>query len=84
LSCSQNNKNILNVLEVLHAHQGDQIVQIFALRVIVFFGQVIEKYRIIPDTLATIFRGKIYVLMLTKNGLGYILGDFFHQLVWSP
>jgi hypothetical protein len=22
--------------------------------------------------------------MLTKNGLGYILGDFFHQLVWSP
>jgi hypothetical protein len=25
-----------------------------------------------------------YALILTKNGLGYILGDFFQKLIWSP
>jgi hypothetical protein len=28
--------------------------------------------------------GKSYALILTKNGPGYILGDFFHKLIWSP
>jgi hypothetical protein len=25
-----------------------------------------------------------YVLILRKNVLGYILGDFFHKPIWSP
>jgi hypothetical protein len=25
-----------------------------------------------------------YVLILTKNGLAQILGDFFYKLIWSP
>jgi hypothetical protein len=28
---------------------------------------------------APFFWGNIYILMLTKYGLGYILGDFFHK-----
>jgi hypothetical protein len=30
------------------------------------------------------FRGKTHALILTKNGLGNILGDFFHKHIWSP
>jgi hypothetical protein len=33
-------------------------------------------YRNNPHYFAPYFRGKRYVLILTKNGLGYILGDF--------
>jgi hypothetical protein len=32
--------------------------------------------------LTTFFLG--YVLILTKNGMGNILGDFFLKLVWAP
>jgi hypothetical protein len=37
-----------------------------------------EKY------LGNIFHSKIYVLILTKNVLGYILGKFFCNLFGSP
>jgi hypothetical protein len=30
------------------------------------------------------FRGKIYVLVLTKIGLSYDLADFFRKCIWSP
>jgi hypothetical protein len=44
-----------------------------------------ENYIRSPNVLATFFYGKItYVLISTENGLGYILGDFFHKLIWSP
>jgi hypothetical protein len=33
--------------------------------------------------LATLQHGKMYVLILTKTWLGYILGDFFHNLTLS-
>jgi hypothetical protein len=29
-------------------------------------------------------QGKGSAQISTQNGLGYILGDFFHKLVWSP
>jgi hypothetical protein len=32
----------------------------------------------------SLFRGKSLALILKKNVLGYILGDFFHKLIWSP
>jgi hypothetical protein len=51
--------------------------EFWAQSVIGFFVQVIENYRISPSVWATIFHGKFYVLILTKNELGYILGDFF-------
>jgi hypothetical protein len=42
----------------------------------VFFGQVIKKYRISQRKFGHYFtREKMYVLILTKNVLGYILGD---------
>jgi hypothetical protein len=31
-----------------------------------------------------VFCQKTYVLILTKHGLGYILGDSFHKLIRSP
>jgi hypothetical protein len=30
------------------------------------------------------FRGKSSAFILTKGGLCYKLGDFFHELIWSP
>jgi hypothetical protein len=35
-----------------------------------------EKYKSSLYKEQLCFRGKTYVLILTKNGLGYILGDF--------
>jgi hypothetical protein len=43
-----------------------------------------KNYRSSPNWVATFSRCKINVLILTKHGLGYILGDFFQKLVWSP
>jgi hypothetical protein len=40
------------------------------------FGQFSEKYKRSTNVLGAFFHGKSYVLRLTKNGLGYTLGDF--------
>jgi hypothetical protein len=40
-------------------------------------GQIFEKYRNIPNLWTSTSSGKSCALILTKNGLGYILGDFF-------
>jgi hypothetical protein len=42
-----------------------------------------ENQRSSKNNWATVFQSKSYVLILTKNGLGYILGDYFKNL-WSP
>jgi hypothetical protein len=38
-----------------------------------------SNYRRGPNFWDTIFHGKSFVSNLTKNGLGYTLGDFFSQ-----
>jgi hypothetical protein len=40
-------------------------------------GSFSEIAEVAPNFRAAIFSGKIYALILTFNGLGYILGDFF-------
>jgi hypothetical protein len=57
--------------------QGDQIGRIFALK---FF----DNYGCCPNFWATFIQGNSCILILAKSRLGYILGDFFHQLIWSP
>jgi hypothetical protein len=39
-----------------------------------------HSYRNITASLNDCFRA----VMVTKNGLGYTSGDFFHNLIWSP
>jgi hypothetical protein len=53
--------------------QGDQVGRIFACCAIVYF---FEKYRNSPKIRATLSHRRSYVLILTKIGLGYVLGDF--------
>jgi hypothetical protein len=43
-----------------------------------------ENYIITPNVWATLFRGKRYALILTTNGLGYSLGDFFNNSSGHP
>jgi hypothetical protein len=31
-----------------------------------------------------LFPQKSHEIMMTKESLGYILGDFFHKIIWSP
>jgi hypothetical protein len=45
--------------------------------VIVYFGQFFENYRSSPHFCTTFSQSIDYVLILTNNALGYILGDFF-------
>jgi hypothetical protein len=64
--------------------QGDQIGRIFAQWAIVYFGQWFEIYIISANFWATFLCDTSYVLILTKNGLGYILGDFFKNSSGHP
>jgi hypothetical protein len=69
-------------------HQGDQIGRIFAQWAIIYFGRFVENRKSSPYFCATfsLSTGMCIcdTLIVTKIGLGHILGDFFHQLVWSP
>jgi hypothetical protein len=38
----------------------------------------------VAKILGYFFRGTSHVLILTKHWLGYILGDFFYNPIWSP
>jgi hypothetical protein len=40
-------------------------------------GSFLENYCCSPKFLTSFFNGQSYVLILTNNGLGYILGDFY-------
>jgi hypothetical protein len=44
------------------------------------FSKTVEIARIF----AYFFYSRKIVYILMKNGLGNILGDFFHELIWSP
>jgi hypothetical protein len=60
----------------LFTGQGDQIGPIFAYWAIAVFGQFL-KITDVAQILGLIFSTKLtYVLILTKNGMGHILGDF--------
>jgi hypothetical protein len=52
--------------------QGDQIGRNFAYSVIVYFGQLQKQ----PKFFGNFFHGKSYVLILTENVFGYILGVY--------
>jgi hypothetical protein len=47
-------------------------------------GSSSKNCKSIPNILAAIFCGKHYVSILTKNVLGYILGDFFKNSSGHP
>jgi hypothetical protein len=51
--------------------------------IIVYFGQFF-KYKKLLHFYSTVFLRIDYVIILTKNGLYHVFGDFFHKLVWSP
>jgi hypothetical protein len=59
-----------------HPIQSDQIGRIFVDWASIYFEQLFENYRSCPYFWATFFHGKGDVLILIKNGLGYILGHF--------
>jgi hypothetical protein len=56
---------------MFNSTQGDQIGRFFCLLAIVFFGQF-WKIKV------------TYILILTKNGVGYILGDFLTNSSGHP
>jgi hypothetical protein len=63
--------------------QGNQIGQIFAQWAIVYYVQCFENYRSRPHFYSTFVISMDYALILTQNGLGYML-PIFSKLIWSP
>jgi hypothetical protein len=63
----------------LQSQTGDQIGRLFASWALVYFQKSCNFFGLLFPTVPV-----TYVLILTKNGLGFILGDFFHKLIWSP
>jgi hypothetical protein len=52
---------------------------------VVYFGQIHENKNSSTNFWATfVLRYKAYVLIMTKNGFGYILNDYFYKLIRSP
>jgi hypothetical protein len=66
--------------------QGDQIWQILAQWAIVYSGQFFKKNTEVALNFWLLFPQSTYfVLILAKNGLGCILGDFFtNKVLRSP
>jgi hypothetical protein len=64
--------------------QGDQIGQIFGYWVFLSFGRIFENCRSKINIWATLFHDTRYILFLQKNGLGYILCDFFTNSSGHP
>jgi hypothetical protein len=58
-------------------NQGDQIGRIFAYWVIIFFGRFLKISEVAQIYGTTFSQSICSLFILTKNGLGYILGDFF-------
>jgi hypothetical protein len=69
---------------VLHQEQGDQIGRIFAHWAIVYmlFSVFKNTEESIPHALATSLHG--WTIILTKNGFGFILGDFSRKASRHP
>jgi hypothetical protein len=59
----------------------DRFGRILAYWATVYFGQCFESHR---SFLVTFFHGTRYVLICTKNGLGYYLGDSFSNSSGHP
>jgi uncharacterized MAPEG superfamily protein len=72
---------LLSVLLDQRVKQGDQIGRIFAFRAIVYIQCHVFEITYVVAFMRSFYHGKsfVYVLILTKNVLGYILGDFFSQ-----
>jgi hypothetical protein len=65
--------------------QGDQIGQIFAYLVIVYFGQLLKKIQKLHKIFGALFTMvKVTYYFWEINGLGYILGDFFANSSGHP
>jgi hypothetical protein len=73
----------VTIFHVLH-QQGDQIGRIFAQWAIFYFKQILENYKSRPHFCATFFPSTGYELILTENGLGNILGNFFTNSSGRP
>jgi hypothetical protein len=58
--------------------------RIFSHWVIVYFGQFCVNFRSSANLWAAVFHFKVYVLILSKNALGNILGDFFASSSGHP
>jgi hypothetical protein len=52
--------------------------------VIYYFGQLIENYKNSPQCGTTFLTARILQYFGQKNGLGYILGDFFTNSSGHP
>jgi hypothetical protein len=65
-------------------HQGDQIGRIFAQWQFFILGNYFENCLRSPHFCASFSPGIDYVLILTKFGLGYILGHFFTNSSGHP
>jgi hypothetical protein len=52
--------------------------------VILYFGQFLKITKIAEIVWLLFSHGKSYELIWAKSGNGYILGDCFYKLIWSP
>jgi hypothetical protein len=68
-----------DVCRVTRLGQVSPIGRLFTLGSYFFIADVHS-----PQIWSTFFHGKGEALILTKNVLGYILGEFFQKLNWSP
>jgi hypothetical protein len=64
-------------------NQGDPIGRIFASWAIVYFVQIFISHKCVEKILGYFSQEKLCI-NFDKKGLGYILGDFFHKIIWSP
>jgi hypothetical protein len=64
--------------------QGDPIGPIFAYWANVYFGQIFWKFLKQSKFLGRFFNRKKLRTNCDKKGPGWILGDFFQPLIWSP
>jgi hypothetical protein len=63
-------------LTLIWDEQGEQIGR--KLRCFIY-GHFYESYKILGNSWAIFFTEKVRLLNLDKDGLGYVLGDFFSQ-----
>jgi hypothetical protein len=64
--------------------QGGQIGRIFAYWAAVYCGQYFENCKRFDNFLPIYFLSTSYVLIFTKHGLGYILGNIFKNTSDQP
>jgi hypothetical protein len=62
----------------------NRVIRIFAQRAIVYFGQFSKDYWRSKKSWATFFLSIDYEIVLKKNCLGYVLGDFFTNSSGHP